>query len=526
MPGRSNELRAHWAGLLRWIDEFAQQGIFTTDTDLVIRSWNKWLETASGHDADSVVGRPLFQVFPELKHRGFEPYYRAALLGEVKVLAHGFHRYVIPPVAAGAKEVRQSGRIVPLVGDGTIAGTITVVEDVLERVVSERELRSRIEASDQARALAEEALRVKDEFLTTLSHEIRTPLNAVLGWTRMLLAKGVEDPQMLQRGLEIIDRNAMSQVRLIDDMLDTARIITGKLRLETRSVDLRRVALAAIDVVAPTANAKGVHLRADFDDTPVRMLGDPDRLQQIIWNLLANAVKFTDPGGLVTVGLRRGTDTVSLFVADTGEGIPAAFVPELFQRFRQADPSASRRHGGLGIGLSLVRQLVELHGGRIEVETREGVGSTFTVTFPSRPEGEGILTDEDEHGIDPLEIRVLVIAEDEEDRDLLTLVLRRHGAQVAAVSHATEAAAAAKALGTPYAIVASLSPHFDQEIPGLRNLRSVFSGDFVVPAVAILPRDTAEERERARNAGFDVHVTKPLSPHGLIEALKSAVGLN
>lgn len=509
------------------MDEFAQQGIFTTDGDLVIRSWNQWLEGMSGRDAASVVGRPLFEAIPELEQRGFEPYYRAALSGEIKVLAHGFHRYVIPPAAAGTREIRQSGRIVPLVGDGAIVGTITVVEDVLERVVSERELRSRIEASDQARALAEEALRVKDEFLTTLSHEIRTPLNAVLGWTRMLLAKAVPDPAMLQRGLEIIDRNAMAQVRLIDDMLDTARIITGKLRLETRTVDLRRVALAAIDVVAPTANAKGVDLRAEFGDVPVRMLGDPDRLQQIVWNLLANAVKFTGAGGQVTVALQAGTDSVALSVADTGEGIPAAFVPDLFQRFRQADPSASRRHGGLGIGLSLVRQLVELHGGRIEVQTREGEGSTFTVTFPSRPEiGDPGEYDDEPSAIGPLDVRVVVLADDDEERDLLTLLLRRHGADVSAIAHPGDALEAVKDLQPPYVIVASLSARLAHALPDLRHLGGAGDGSLVVPAVAILPRDTAEERERARNAGFEVHVTKPLSPRGLIDALKVAVGLN
>lgn len=510
------------------MDEFAQQGIFTTDSDLVIRTWNQWLEDVTGREAASVIGRPLFEAVPELAERGFAPYYRAALSGEIKVLAHGFHRYVVPPRAAGTREVRQSGRIVPLVGEGAIVGTITVIEDVLERVVSERELRSRIEASDQARALAEEALRVKDEFLTTLSHEIRTPLNAVLGWTRMLLAKAVHDPAMLQRGLEIIDRNAMAQVRLIDDMLDTARIITGKLRLETRVVDLRQVALAALDVVSPTAAAKGVELRANLGDAPACMLGDPDRLQQIIWNLLANAVKFTEGGGQVTIGLKTTAGSVALIVADTGEGIPAAFVPELFQRFRQADPSASRRHGGLGIGLSLVRQLVELHGGRIEVQTREGAGSTFTVTFPGRPDlGDPRVLNDSEHATPgPLDIRVLVIDDDEEERDLLTLVLRRHCAQVSAVSHPAEAADALKELGSPYAIVASLSPHAPHTLPDLQELRGAFDADPAIPAVAVLPRDSADERERARNAGFDVHVTRPLSPRSLIDALRSAVGLS
>ena len=194
-------------------------------------------------------------MFPELVARGFEPYYRAALGGEIKVLAHGLHRNVLPVRDAQRGESRQSGRIAPLEVDGVIVGTVTVIEDVTERFASERELRSQIQASEQARALAEEAVRVKDEFLTTLSHEIRTPLNAVLGWTKILLSRTV-DSAMLARALEVIDRNALAQTRLIDDMLDTARVMSGKLRLESQPVDLTRVALAAIDVVAPTAAAE------------------------------------------------------------------------------------------------------------------------------------------------------------------------------------------------------------------------------------------------------------------------------
>jgi PAS domain S-box-containing protein len=368
-------------GLLRWLDELAQQGIFTTDHDLVIRSWNRWLETVTGYSAESVLGRSLFEAFPNLATRGFEPYYRAALTGEIKVLAQGFHGHVIMPREPAGRDIRQSGRIVPLICDDAVVGTITVIDDVSHRVVSERELRSQFEASEHARALAEEAVRVKDEFVATLSHEIRTPLNAVLGWTKILLS-GAADPPTLARALEIIDRNARSQARLIDDMLDTARVMSGKLRLETQIVDLAQVTLAAVDVVAPTATARDVKLHTDVSNVPYPLMGDPDRLQQIIWNLLANAIKFTQPGGSVTVSLTRSEAVLTLMVSDTGEGIPAAFLPQMFERFRQADPSATRRHGGLGIGLSLVRQLVELHGGRIVATSVEGKGSTFTVTFP------------------------------------------------------------------------------------------------------------------------------------------------
>jgi PAS domain S-box-containing protein len=288
------------AAVLRWLDTLAQQGIFTTDRDLIIRSWNRWLEEHTGHAAADMVGRPLFDAIPDLDGRGFAVYYESALAGQLKVLAHGLHRYIVPVVDREERDVRQSGRITPLEIGNSIVGTITVIEDVTERVMNERELRTQIEASDHARGLAEEALRVKDEFLTTLSHEIRTPLNAVIGWARILMSRPV-DAAMLARALEVIDRNATAQVRLIDDMLDTARIMSGKLRLETAPVDLSRVALAAIDVVSPTAQAKNVQLIAAFEPEGLMMLGDADRLQQIVWNLLANGVKFTEPGGSVNV---------------------------------------------------------------------------------------------------------------------------------------------------------------------------------------------------------------------------------
>jgi signal transduction histidine kinase len=372
---------AFCGAVVRWLEGFAQYGVLITDAELVIRSWNKWLAVNTGHAAAGVVGRPLFEVFPDLVSRGFEGYYRSALVGEVNVLAQGFHRYVFAPAGRNVNDVRQSGRIAPLVSGTVVIGTVTVVEDVSERIATERELRSQIEASERARALAEEAVRVKDEFLATLSHELRTPLNAVIGWTEILRAKRV-DADGTARALDVIHRNATAQVRMIDDLLDTARITSGKLRLESQSVDLARIAVAAVDVVAPTAAAKGVAIETALGEGAMLMHGDPDRLQQIVWNLVANAIKFTPSGGRVTIGLARAGDFLTLSVTDTGPGISAEFLPQLFERFQQADPSSNRRHAGLGLGLSLVRQLVELHGGRIDAASTVGSGSTFTVTFP------------------------------------------------------------------------------------------------------------------------------------------------
>lgn len=513
------------AGVLRWFDQLAQQGIFTTDTALVVRSWNRWLESYTGHAAESVVGRPLMEVFPELATRGFEPYYRAALAGEIKVVAHGLHRYVIPVVEAQGKYVGQSGRIAPLEADGAIVGTLTVIEDVSERVASERELRNQIEASEHARGLAEEAVRVKDQFLTTLSHEIRTPLNAVVGWTKILLARP-GDTALVNRALEIIDRNATAQVRLIDDMLDTARIMSGKLRLDSQPVDLARVALSAIDVVTPTAAAKGIEIRTNFEQEALSMMGDPDRLQQIIWNLLVNAIKFTDSGGRVTIGIARRDGHFILTVTDTGEGIDPGFLPQVFERFRQADPSASRRHGGLGIGLSLVRQLVELHGGRIVVHSVQGAGSTFTVTLPSRvdvPKSDGALERNDAAAL--ANIRVLVVDDDGEERELLTLALQQHGAETTAVTSVEEVLTlldSATPRDLPQVIVSDVGNAADgalRLIPALGQRRHSHGGK--IPTIAVTDSDHPEQRKRVLAAGFQTHLSKPVSPQALATAVLS-----
>ena len=331
-----------------------------------------------------MLGRPLFEVCPDLVPRGLDAHYHAALTGEARVLAHRFHRYLIAGTGGSSRSRARGSRRSKRTG--TILGTITVIEDVSERVASERELRNQIETSESARAVAEEAVRVKDEFLATLSHEIRTPLNAVLGWTKILLGRQV-DPAMLTRALTVIDRNAVAQTRLIDDMLDMARIMSGKLRLELQPVDLAAIALSALDVVAPAAAARGVELRKNLDvsrpvDDGGRRPRPADHLEPALERGEVHRSRRTRD--------RRHRSTRRTCSRSTWKTPGAAsrpdFLPQMFERFRQADSSSSRRHGGLGLGLSLVRQLVELHGGRVTATSEVGAGSRFTVSFPGRTE--------------------------------------------------------------------------------------------------------------------------------------------
>jgi len=376
---------------------------------------------------------------------------------------------------------------------------------------------------------SEETLRIKDEFLATLSHEIRTPLNAVIGWTKILLGRSV-DPPTLERALRVIDRNATAQARLIEDMLDMARIVSGKLRLELAPVDLVAATLLAIDVVAPAAAAKGVVIRTVPSRSPRAIIADADRVQQIAWNILSNAVKFTPSGGTIDVRIEGGDGSVRLVVRDSGEGIAEEFLPYVFERFRQANASTSRTEGGLGLGLALVRQLVELHGGRIAVDSPgRGKGATFTVTFPE-PSDEVASVSQGLATLSPraLEsIRVLVVDDDPDWRDLLSLALTEHGADVIAASSTGEALAilADPASERPRAVVADIGLPGDDGyalLTGLQHMREMI-GD--IPAIAVTAYAGSDNERKALAAGFQRHYAKPIAPDTVAMAVLQLVRL-
>ena len=519
------------AALFQWLSHDTQRGVVATDAQFRVVLWNQWMEMHSGRSSSDVIGRSLFELHPETATRGIRDCYEGALEGSVTVLSHGLHRFVLalPPTdpELAYDEMPQSGHIGPLTHDGLVIGTITIVEDVSARLAAEIALRHQIEAQRRARATAEQALLAKDEFLATLSHELRTPLNAVLGWSRILLDRKGIDQALLLRGLQVIERNASTQAKMVDDMLDMARIVSGKLRLEMKSLDLVSVVLAAVDVIKPSADARRIAVKANVDPQTPLILGDQDRLQQIVVNLLSNAVKFSEAGGTIDIQLGLSGSVARLVVKDSGQGINPAFLPHVFERFRQADASSTRRHGGLGLGLALVRDLVELHNGSVSAESAgEGHGSTFTVDFPALPSTEVSAAHGRTGTYSPqtlATVRVLLIEDEADSRDLARAALTSCGADVEAVASSAEAVSAILTASPdclPHVVVSDIGMPDEDGYVFIQQLRSMAPDrGGRIPAVSVTGYSAVDDVNRALAAGYQLHLSKPVDPLALIEAV-------
>jgi len=374
-----------------------------------------------------------------------------------------------------------------------------------------------------ARAEAETANRMKDEFLATVSHELRTPLNAILGWSHILRG-GKPDETTVARGVEVIERNAQTQAQLIEDILDASRVITGSsLRLNRGPVDLSTVINAATDSVRLVAEAKAIRLAVILDPAARHVTGDASRLQQVVWNLLANAIKFTGSGGRVEARLHRAAGQAQITVTDTGEGVAAEFLPFIFDRFRQADSTITRRHGGLGLGLAIVRHLVELHEGTVQAESAgEGHGSSFIVRLPLAERVEGARIGPAAAGGAPPALQgtqILVVDDDQDALDMLTLVLTEAGAAVRTAASATEALALLRWI-RPDVLVSDLAMPDEDGYSLIRNLRAIErESGRETPAVALTAYVRVQDRARAVAAGFNVFVEKPVDPEELIAVL-------
>jgi PAS domain S-box-containing protein len=421
----------------------------------------------------------------------------------------------------------------PIVTGGRVVGAVLAFHDISDRREEERKRLSLLAREQEARVDAEAANRLKDEFMATLSHELRTPLNAIIGWAH-LLRTGTLDEATAGRALETIDRNAKAQNQLINDVLDVSRIITGKLHLALQPVDPGAVVEAALDTVRPAAEARQIQMESSLEPDTGTVSADPDRLQQVVSNLLSNAIKFTPKGGRVQVRLRRVDTHAVIVVEDSGPGISPDFLPHVFERFRQGDASTTRSHVGLGLGLAIVRHLVDLHGGTVEASSPgEGQGSTFKVHLPlisaRRPEDRAgpSANEAPAAGAEAAQLsglRILLVDDDTAGREAMATVLQSRGAEVIAASSSEEAL---EAMGREHPDVL-LS---DIEMPGedghslIRKVRALppdRGGD--IPAAALTAYARGEDRQKALLAGYQVHVAKPVQPDELTAVIAELMG--
>ena len=470
---------------------------------------------------DEVINKPLFEALPEIRGQGLEE------------LLQGVYRTGIPHVGKELPVLlnRQGNGTLDTVyfdfvytpyksAGGVVEGVFVVASDVTHQVIARR-------AVEEAYAQVEHASRVKDEFLATLSHELRTPLNAILGWSQMLRA-GAMQPEVQKRALDSLERNAKAQAQLVEELLDVSRIISGKLAIKEEAVSLPQVISSAIDTVKPAASAKRLHVTANTDIAAV-VTGDFDRLQQIVWNLLSNAVKFTPAGGRVDVELTTAGGRADIVVKDTGQGIDPAFMPYVFERFRQADSGTARLHGGLGLGLAIVRHLAEAHGGTVRAESEgAGLGATFIVSLPVRtgavPEAVASMTES--RGEPELAgTRALIVDDEADARELMRYILETRGAQVATATSAGEALH----LFTQQRfdiLVADIGMPGQDGYSFIRAVRSLpESQGGRVPAIAVTAYASIREREHALEAGFNWHLSKPVEPDQLLAAVAAGANL-
>jgi signal transduction histidine kinase/ActR/RegA family two-component response regulator len=402
----------------------------------------------------------------------------------------------------------------------------TTLEEMKQLERARKEL---LQREHVARASAEEANRLKDQFLATVSHELRTPLSSILGWADML-RRGLLDEPSRDRALAAIYTGAKRQAQLIDDLLDVSRIAAGQLRLQSSVVSLEAAVREAVQMVQPAADSSGIRLRVDVEAGVPPVRGDASRLQQIAWNLLSNALKFTPRGGTVHVSLRAaGLESAELVVTDTGEGIPAAFLPAVFDPFRQADGTSTRAHRGLGIGLSIVKNLVEAHGGTVTAESAgEGMGATFSVQLPAAPSADAAAYASNAALADPMAsvslngLTALVVDDDEESREVVRAYLQAYNARVLT---ANSAAQALDVLGRQHAdvLLADIGMPGEDGYSLIRQVRSQKASTARIPAAALTAFARAEDRDRALREGFHVHLAKPVDAQALIMAVATLV---
>ncbi len=508
--------------------------IFMLDPQGQVQSWNRGAENIKGYRADEIIGKHFSTFYPDDDIQRDKPGFELKVAAEVGRFEDEGWRLRKDGTRFWANVIITALRD----KDGILIGYSKVTRDLTERKKAE-EQRLQLAREQVARSEAESASRAKDEFLATISHELRTPLNAILGWGRMLRKSNLNE-ENFNRGLDTIERNAKLQAQLIDDLLDVSRIISGKLRLTVMPVELSSIIEAAVDSVRPAADAKNIRLQMLLDSHAGLISGDPDRLQQVVWNLLSNAVKFTEKEGRIQVRLQRINSHIEVTVSDTGRGISPEFLPYVFDRFRQADSSISRMHGGLGLGLAIVRHLIELHGGTVLAQSPgEGLGATFTVQLPmivAHGSGRFVLEADEvnpsrarsQETVDPspsLEgLNILVVDDEADARDLLTVILEERKAQVTTVASPAEAYDTLEWL-RPDVIISDIGMPGEDGYSFIRSVRLKEARERQGwrPAIALTAHARVEDRLRALSAGYQAHVAKPVEPAELVAVIASLV---
>lgn len=514
--------------------------VISTDVEGCVTFMNRVAESLTGWGEAEAMGRSLTDIFQILNEESRQPVENPALraLSSVTIVGLANHTILIAkdgtewPIDDTAAPIRSE--------QGEVLGAVLVFRDISERKRMELERERLLSSAQAAQKEAEHANRLKDEFLATASHELRTPLTAVVGWSRMLRT-GKLDAENSARALEAIERNATLQTKLIDDLLDVSRIITGKLILDRRAIEMAHVLSDAVNTVRPAADAKNITIVTSFDAEAGPVLGDANRLQQVVWNLLSNAVKFTPKSGRIEVGLLRVNSEVEISVGDSGEGISSEFLPYVFERFRQGDGKTTRLHSGLGLGLAIVRHLVELHGGTVKAHSDgPGRGATFKVRLPvlsiNRVPGSKTAARDltKARGADGLSIerlprldgvRVLVVDDDSDTRQMLNAVLSECQAEVITAASAAEAIEEIERR-KPDVLVSDLGMPEQDGYEFIKNVREMESADHTVriPALALTAYAKAEDRVRALASGYQVHLSKPVEPAEFVLVVANLAG--
>jgi PAS domain S-box-containing protein len=502
------------AAYMAAIVESSDDAIISADLKGAITSWNIGAERLYGYTTAEIIGRPVATIFPPGRQDE-----ESRILERIKKRERISHYETVRRRKDGT-DVEVSLTASPILGrGGRIIGVSKTARDITWRKRVEVEREQLLARERGARSEAEEANRLKDEFLATISHELRSPLNAILGWARLLREPKVQAGQ-LERALEIIERNAQSQARLIEDLLDVSRIVSGKLSVQMRPVTLNSTAQGVVVDMRPDAAAKGVDLRLVEDDE-IKLLGDADRLQQVVWNLLSNAIKFTPEGGRIEVRLKRVGERAELQVSDTGRGISSEFLPYVFDRFRQATRTDARSRAGLGLGLTIVRYIVEAHDGSVAAESPGvGLGATFICKLPlAGPEQEVVPAIERQQAQLKVSatpslsgIKVLVVDDDEDAREMLRAALNSYGAEVITTPGASQALDALASENIDVLVSDINMPEMDgyELIRRVRAMKPEQGGR--IPAIALTAYARAEDRLRALQSGYQTHVPKPVEP--------------